>query len=224
MAAGRPQLGRPAPASCSCRRGHCTSPTRFLERRRRRSLLAPAGAARAYAQLARSCHRRQPRTSRSRSRSCRPPCATFSPPRYAGRLLQWRLESQPALNFSCAVQTTTRWFYGREARIDQAVSEVFGGDEAEAVRVTDAAWQWCTEVGLGRERTTRLLLHFVHCGRYSAYRQFEATGSCTTAICRHTTPSSSSWGRCSGSSQSGWGSWMPTSSAGGASLPALTSC
>lgn len=61
-----------------------------------------------------------------------------------------------------------------DAEVQQAVLEVFGGNEAEAVRVTDAAVQWCTEAGICGAAVRRLLLHFVRCGRYTAYRQFEA--------------------------------------------------
>lgn len=55
------------------------------------------------------------------------------------------------------------------------VMNIFSGNELEAVRVTEFAWQWCIEKGLSRRDIERLLRHFQHCHRYPAFALFETT-------------------------------------------------
>lgn len=53
------------------------------------------------------------------------------------------------------------------------VMAIFSGNETEAVRVTEVAWDWCTAAGLSRRSIERLLRHFQHCNRYAAFSGFE---------------------------------------------------
>ena len=54
---------------------------------------------------------------------------------------------------------------------------MFGGDEAEAVRVIRLAWDWMLAAGLQRRDAERVLRHFQHSGRsgHEALRLWEAT-------------------------------------------------
>ncbi|PRW45430.1 hypothetical protein C2E21_5999 [Chlorella sorokiniana] len=52
---------------------------------------------------------------------------------------------------------------------------MFNGNEANAVRVIELAWQWCVDQGLSKREIERLMRHFQHSDRYTAFREWETT-------------------------------------------------
>lgn len=62
------------------------------------------------------------------------------------------------------------------------VMKVFRGSEAEAVRVTQAAWDWCAARGLYSQDFEWLLRHFEHSGHGHAYANFDTETACNWGL------------------------------------------